>query len=296
MTAISVQQSKGRSRLGSPTRLGRVCVTTTWATLGQRLRSALAPAEVIIESRLADLMVHTDCDLYVVDAKVPDMDLWPAPLLCGPGPDRPWVFLVESAGDLSHISRFPAKCLVLERRGPAGVLERLSAYLNAQSHPGAGNKLAGAAYLDRLRAFLVRFDNGSAYILPRSELTEADDSPVLRTRLGRGRHYFAVVQQSGHTFEVPWDEVLYHCEPSYPFYKGRTSGAQNEARAERIGERVRAARESRGLTVTELATKAGMHRPNVSRLEHGRHEPSLDTIERVASALDIPVAQLVTVS
>ncbi|MBI4218826.1 MAG: helix-turn-helix transcriptional regulator, partial [Chloroflexi bacterium] len=38
---------------------------------------------------------------------------------------------------------------------------------------------------------------------------------------------------------------------------------------------------------------AGMHRPNLSRLEAGRHEPSLDILEKVANALGVPVADLV---
>ncbi len=144
-----------------------------------------------------------------------------------------------------------------------------------------------------MRTFLVRFDNSNAYMLPLSDLPQADKSPVNRTRIGRGRHHFTVVQESGNSFEVPWDDVLYHCEPSYPYYKGRSSIEQNEDRAKRIGARVRAAREREGLTVSELAMRAGMKRPNVSRLEHGRHEPSLDTLERIAKALDTPVAQLV---
>jgi len=35
-----------------------------------------------------------------------------------------------------------------------------------------------------------------------------------------------------------------------------------------------------------------MERPNLSRLEHGRHLPSLDTLERIAEALEVPIAAL----
>ena len=38
-----------------------------------------------------------------------------------------------------------------------------------------------------------------------------------------------------------------------------------------------------------------MKRPNLSRLEHGQHLPSLETLERVAAALAVPVAELVAV-
>lgn len=46
-------------------------------------------------------------------------------------------------------------------------------------------------------------------------------------------------------------------------------------------------------TITALAQAAGMERPNLSRLEHGKHVPSLDTLERVAKALRVPVVKLV---
>ncbi|MGB7726258.1 MAG: helix-turn-helix transcriptional regulator, partial [Dehalococcoidales bacterium] len=60
------------------------------------------------------------------------------------------------------------------------------------------------------------------------------------------------------------------------------------------GERVRELREAKGLSISDLAIKAGMKRPNLSRLEHGRHQPSLETLERIAESLGISVAQLVT--
>ena len=36
-----------------------------------------------------------------------------------------------------------------------------------------------------------------------------------------------------------------------------------------------------------------MKRPNLSRLEHGRHQPSLEKLELVAEALEVSVAELV---
>ena len=42
----------------------------------------------------------------------------------------------------------------------------------------------------------------------------------------------------------------------------------------------------RGLTQEELAHKARMRQPNIARLESGRITPSLDTLRRIAEALD----------
>jgi DNA-binding XRE family transcriptional regulator len=92
---------------------------------------------------------------------------------------------------------------------------------------------------------------------------------------------------------VPWDVVLYHCEPSYPYYKGRSEQqALERESAQRTADRVRALRLQRGMTVQALADAAGMARPNLSRIEHGKHNPSLDTLERIAKALGMTVAEL----
>lgn len=149
-------------------------------------------------------------------------------------------------------------------------------------------------HLPNQRAFVVQFENGKGYLLPVDDLAGSDSSPVARWRIGRGRRHFTVVQQSGNSFEVPWDAVLYHAEPEYEYYKGKPPPDETRDRAERIGRRLRLERTRRGLAISELADQAGLLRPNLSHLEHGRHEPSLDTLERIARALHVPVARLVT--
>lgn len=55
-----------------------------------------------------------------------------------------------------------------------------------------------------------------------------------------------------------------------------------------IGERVRKRREELGLTQAALADRMGCYQPDVSRLESGQQTPRVDTMQRVADALDIP--------
>jgi ribosome-binding protein aMBF1 (putative translation factor) len=108
------------------------------------------------------------------------------------------------------------------------------------------------------------------------------------------RQRFEVRQQSGSRFQVPWDLVLYHQEPRYAYHKGKASQREAEASgAARIGSRIRRAREAHGWSLADLTQRTGMHPPNLSRLESGKHVPSLDTLERVADALGIRVAALV---
>lgn len=52
-------------------------------------------------------------------------------------------------------------------------------------------------------------------------------------------------------------------------------------------------REARGYTQDQLATAVGMIRSNVSRIEADKHRPTLETLEKIASALKVSVADLV---
>jgi len=133
---------------------------------------------------------------------------------------------------------------------------------------------------------------GRVYALKVADLPEADPSDMTRVAIARGRRYIRIIQQTGNQFEVPWDVVLYHCEPEYEYYKGSVHGVIDGKRPLRIGSRIRELRETKGLTITDVAQRAGMERPNLSRLEHGRHLPSLDTLERIAEALEVPIAAL----
>ena len=61
-----------------------------------------------------------------------------------------------------------------------------------------------------------------------------------------------------------------------------------------IGQRIREARRAKGLTQLDLATATGIRRPNVARLERGGNTPTIETLQRVAGALGVSVASLVS--
>jgi transcriptional regulator with XRE-family HTH domain len=63
---------------------------------------------------------------------------------------------------------------------------------------------------------------------------------------------------------------------------------------DRARARLRQARFERGLTVAELAARAGMAASTVSRLETGARRLSLSHLERLAEALDTPTDALLT--
>ncbi len=59
-----------------------------------------------------------------------------------------------------------------------------------------------------------------------------------------------------------------------------------------LGWNLRAIRASRGQTIEELAGVAQLDSSSVARIERGTANPTLEVIERLSHALDVPVVQL----
>jgi ribosome-binding protein aMBF1 (putative translation factor) len=66
-----------------------------------------------------------------------------------------------------------------------------------------------------------------------------------------------------------------------------------EQMTEIVAQRIRAARLDRGWRQKDLADACSMARPNIARLESGRRMPSISTLGRLASALEIPFGKLI---
>lgn len=70
--------------------------------------------------------------------------------------------------------------------------------------------------------------------------------------------------------------------------------AAGTAGAERVGERIRALRRTRGLTLVQLAALAELSHPFLSQIERGLARPSLASLERIAHALGASQVELLT--
>lgn len=66
--------------------------------------------------------------------------------------------------------------------------------------------------------------------------------------------------------------------------------------SERFGAVVRRERESRGISQESLASLAGLDRTHVQRLEHGKYSPTLETVDRIARALQRFPSELIALS
>ncbi len=63
-------------------------------------------------------------------------------------------------------------------------------------------------------------------------------------------------------------------------------GLQKETRAQVIGNYVKC-RKDKKLTQDNLAQLSGISRPNITRFESGKYNPSLEMMVRIAAAMDM---------
>ncbi|MGP9616027.1 helix-turn-helix domain-containing protein [Arthrobacter sp. AOP36-A1-22] len=61
-----------------------------------------------------------------------------------------------------------------------------------------------------------------------------------------------------------------------------------------VGNRIRTHRQGAGLSLTGLATAAGIGKGTLSELEHGQRNPTLETLYAVAGVLGVPLAGFVS--
>lgn len=83
------------------------------------------------------------------------------------------------------------------------------------------------------------------------------------------------------TKRTPWDEL----EAATPRTKAAIAAYDDEARIAAFRELVYRLRTEAGLTQAELADRIGTTQSAVARMEGGGTRPTLDTLEKVASAV-----------
>jgi transcriptional regulator with XRE-family HTH domain len=59
-----------------------------------------------------------------------------------------------------------------------------------------------------------------------------------------------------------------------------------------IGNRLKELRESKELSQSDIEERTGLLRPYISRVENGHTVPAVETLEKLARALEVPMYQL----
>ncbi|MFK7989241.1 MAG: helix-turn-helix domain-containing protein [Sandaracinaceae bacterium] len=132
---------------------------------------------------------------------------------------------------------------------------------------------------------LAIFSDGSAVLVDRDVLDEDDGTQVEEIALEDDAMRAVLKLESGGQFELTTSDVA-----RKSLLGG--SGSHGEIDGVRLGQRIRELRLAAGLTQAELARRTGIHRPNIARVEAGRHTPSLETLSRLANAIGVPTTRV----
>jgi len=89
--------------------------------------------------------------------------------------------------------------------------------------------------------------------------------------------------------ETPWSTIRLLTDPEYASFVAE----QSREYARGMGRRIRALRQSRGLTGKELAARAGIAPNSLSRIELGRHDVTLSTLGGLLAAMGYTYRDLV---
>lgn len=120
------------------------------------------------------------------------------------------------------------------------------------------------------------------------EVLDAPDALIAGTAMEHG----APVVTSGADFRRCPGIILEWVPRAPPAVHEPAAAYGSQGSPGRIAARLRAARAAMGLRATTVAAAAGMARSNYARVESGRHQPTLGTLQRVAAAIQVPLREL----
>jgi DNA-binding XRE family transcriptional regulator len=166
--------------------------------------------------------------------------------------------------------------------------DRAAAMLARRLDRDRARRFEYLAVSPRPSELLAILADGTALLVPRPVSEDDDGSDVASIALGAGAESAVVALVSGRelSLRAPVSGASHSTRPSAPPTNGNHSAIAIDG--VRLGARLRELRVAAGLTQAELARRTGIHRPNIARVEAGRHTPSLETLARLASAIGVP--------
>lgn len=174
-------------------------------------------------------------------------------------------------------------------RTPDG-LERLVLNLARRAEERREERFEYLSVSPRGSELLAILGDGRALLLSRPLSSEDDGGEVKAIQLSADARTAEIELISGGTLRVS----------SGALSSGRPNGSAEAAASladidgATLGRRLRSLRLAAGLTQAELARRTGIHRPNIARVEAGRHTPSLETLARLAQAIGVPTTRVLS--
>ena len=172
--------------------------------------------------------------------------------------------------------------------------------MTTQTSPGAAStgspgpvgsgRVAEAKFLALDSVLYLQFEDGLERAVRWSDLPFArrlDFTPV-RASAGPGGESVVLVDESGRQFDVSTESLRAALDEGY---RSRLL-SEDDSERKVVGAKIRAIRESVGLSQMELARRSGMAQESLSRVETGRRDPRLGTLQRLARGMGLSLDQL----
>ncbi|MEQ9072558.1 MAG: helix-turn-helix transcriptional regulator [Sandaracinaceae bacterium] len=178
-------------------------------------------------------------------------------------------------------------CAGLVARRPEDV-GRIVAALARRTDAGRARRFEYLTVSPRGGELLAIFSDGNAVLVERDHIEEDDGTDIEEISLEDEATRAVLTLESGSTIELTAATVA-----RKSLLAGANNGSTNgQVDGVKLGQRIRELRLAAGLTQAELARRTGIHRPNIARVEAGRHTPSLETIARLANAIGVPTTRV----
>lgn len=189
----------------------------------------------------------------------------------------------QSIEDLLH--ELCAGCVVYEREDG---LQRLAQSLARRCEEGRERRFEYLSVSPQGASLLAVLGDGRALLLARPLNPQDDGSDVKAIQLAPDAQSAEVELTSGARLSVSSQDLKDgNGASSQAAGLGEVDGAT-------LGKRLRELRLAAGLTQAELARRTGIHRPNIARVEAGRHTPSLETLARLAQAIGVSTTRVLS--
>ena len=167
-------------------------------------------------------------------------------------------------------------------------ITRVVATLARRADPGRSGRFEYLTVSPRGGELLAIFSDGTAVLVDREVLDGDDGTEVEAIALEDDATRAVLSFESGEQLELTPITI------SRKGLLGSGGRGINNGTVDgvRLGARIRELRLAANLTQAELAKRTGIHRPNIARVEAGRHTPSLETLARLASAIGVPTTRV----
>lgn len=130
----------------------------------------------------------------------------------------------------------------------------------------------------------VTFADGSWVAVPTAELLGGHIEPLAVTH----SDYEVIVHTPKGDAEIPWTTLRRLSDAGFEDHWAKMAAAEET----RVGVCLRKLRMARNLTGREVASRAQITAQSLSRIEHGHHDVTFQTLSRILTAMDYNLRDL----